>query len=45
MEYKQLTELKNDLSACESIFPLVTAGCGPTQYDHVEDCELGYITL
>lgn len=45
MKYKQLTEIKNDERACESIFRLVTAGYGPTQYGHVEDSELGYITL
>lgn len=45
MQYKLLTELKNDESACKAIFDLVTTGCGPTEFGYVEDSELGYITL
>ncbi|MDR6809791.1 hypothetical protein J2Y45_006828 [Dyadobacter sp. BE34] len=45
MEYKSLADLINDQKACKTIFQLVTTGCGPTEFGHVEDSELGYLTL
>lgn len=45
MTYKPISQLLYDERACKIIFELVTTGCGPTQFGHTEDSELGYLTL